>query len=81
MVECLPSKQEALGLICSTPQTRDGGAHLEHSTGEVGAKRSEVQCYPRISSEFKASLGYMRLCLKKRKRFKKIKIKLKKKKR
>jgi len=39
-------------------------AHVYHSaTLGLEARGSEVQCYPWIHSEFKASLGYMMICL------------------
>lgn len=43
------------------------------------AGRSELQSYPQLHSEFKASLGYMRSCLREKKTKTKTKAKKKKK--
>lgn len=40
-------------------------------TQEVGARGSEIQCYIELQSNFKASLGYIRSCLKQTNRTKK----------
>ena len=68
LAECLPGMHEALGSTPSTRQNGCGGAHLWSSIQEVEAGGLEVQSYLQPTREFKASLGYMRLFYKKKKK-------------
>lgn len=54
LVQCLPSMQEALGNLVSSITWEQSDFQ------EVAAGGSEVQGYPRLHTEFKTSLGYVR---------------------
>lgn len=66
LVECLPTEPKTLGLI---PQNhiklaRQHKYHPNSSTGKDEAGGSEIQGHLQIYSQFEASLGYTRSCLK-----------------
>lgn len=68
LVEWLPGmhKALALGFIPAWYKLRMVAHICNPSTREVDAGRTEVQGYPQLQNESEDSLGYMRVCLKKK---------------
>lgn len=61
LVESLPSMNEALGSLPSPRKTGHASTHLLSQHWRDGSKKIRVQSHPRVPSEFKACLGYLRL--------------------
>lgn len=58
--ECLPDIHKVLSSVSSTTQKWHGRIRLKSWHLETWRQESEVQSYPWLHGEFKASLGYMR---------------------
>ena len=63
LAEHLPNMHKALGSISSTMETGQVAITCNCNIQKVEALESGGQAHPQLHSEFKARLGYMRLCL------------------
>lgn len=66
LVQCLPSRHEALGSMLSAGEgaSRSGSAHLQSWHLGGGTRKIRIWKPYSLHREFKASLGYMRPCFK-----------------